>query len=68
MLSISYKIWITLGFMCPQDRRRYLFLTPPIIVLSLQFSYLLFSGGSLLMVTIDLFLATLHFNCIVSNV
>lgn len=67
MVDINYRIWTRLGYLRPQDKRRYVSLAPGIVLAILQMLYLTLSGGSLIILTIDFFLATLHCNCMVSG-
>lgn len=67
MLGINFKIWTKMGFLCPQDKRRYIFLTPGLLYGLLLLGYFVFSGASLLMLTIDFFFAVLHEDCMVGT-
>lgn len=65
MLGMNYKIWTQMGFLCPQDKRRYIFLIYGLVCGCMLLGYIVLSGASLLMLTIDFFFAVLHIDCMV---
>lgn len=67
MLGMNYKIWTQMGFLCPQDKRRYIFVVPGLLFAFSLLGYLALSGASLLMLTIDFFFFVLHVVGLVSG-
>lgn len=67
MLSINYRIWVGLGYLCQRDSRRLITLLPSILMEILQISYLIFSGDEMEMIAIYGYLSALHFNCMVKE-
>lgn len=65
VLSINYRLWTWLGYLCPRDGRRYLTVIPSLVLETLQICYLLFADDTLDMITIYIYFAALHFNCLV---
>lgn len=67
MLSINYRMWVAMGYLCQRDSRKYFTLVPSVILFVLQISYLIFSGDELDMISIYGYFAALHFNCMVKT-
>lgn len=67
MISINVRVWMKLGYLYPTDRRRWLTVTPMIILSILQFNYCLFSGEDLHSVTLNAYFTALDVNCVVGG-
>lgn len=65
ILSINYRLWTWLGYLCRRDARRHCTIVPSLVLETLQISYLLFAGDTLEMITIYIYFMALHFNCLV---
>lgn len=65
MISLSVKIWTRMGFIYQRDKRRYIFLTPNLILNTLQLCFLGFSGESVELLILNSYFFVLYFNCLV---
>lgn len=66
VISLSMTMWTFMGYIFKTDKRFLFTFVPNSIIVTLQFTYLLFSRRGVENLTLNSYFFVLHFNCLVS--